>query len=127
MKPWIAWLSGVAHGALLTVLFAIVVTTCSGCSTDVDIPATPGIELGEAYCAAYHAPCGHVYEFLATADNELGHVELCVLDEDLADAERAWGPSMLSTHPRFNDGNLCLLRCDGGKGCNALSGCWGCQ
>lgn len=98
----------------------------AACSTDVDIPATPGIELGEAYCDAWHLPCGQVYQFTATAQNPIGHVELCVLEQDLAAAEATWGASMLSTSPRFNDGNICILRCDGGKGCNAYSGCWGC-
>lgn len=103
-------MAGFACGLLLAVLAA--------CSTDVDVPATPGIAYGEAQCELLDLPCGKVYDF---ADG----LELCVLEEDLSTAEAEHGAARLSA--RLGDRNICLWRCDGEPGCNALSGCWGCS
>ena len=76
--------------------------------------------------------CGHVYMYEALADNPLGHVELCVDDEEhdapeqLDSAERMYGTYELT--PRHQ--GLCVSTCEepsplpDGKGCNAYNGCW---
>ena len=70
--------------------------------------------------------CGHAYMCEAAADNELGHVEICVDDDDhpeqLADVEALYGACDLT--PRHE--GLCLMKCppDTGSGCNAFNGCW---
>lgn len=108
-----------------TLLFAL----CAACATDVDVPKTPGVLVGEQYCKALELDCGKVYEFAAPADNPLGHVELCVLDEpQLELAVAKYGAAMLSTDPRFDEGNLCHWCCPSPtktcpeKGANAYSG-----
>jgi len=106
-------------------LGALAYAWLTGCATeDIKPPVTPGIELGEAYCAAYNLPCGHVYQFAAAAENPLGHVEMCVLDAEIESAEQVYGEATLSTDPRFDGGNLCLWQCPSAKMCNAYGGCW---
>jgi hypothetical protein len=71
--------------------------------------------------------CGSVYMFEAEADNELGHVEMCLdLDdhpEDLESAEALFGPAVPT--PRHQ--GVCVVTCDepsplpGGRGCNCLT------
>lgn len=69
--------------------------------------------------------CGHVYECAALADNALGHVEICIDDddqpEDLDAAELEFG--MCVPTPRHQ--GLCVW-CPSGVGCNAFNGCYGC-
>jgi hypothetical protein len=113
---WTMFVWGVANGLVLMALVLLLALQC-GCATDVSAPKTPGVLVGEQYCDALGLPCGHVYEFVSGA-------ELCVLDELLAEAEAAHGESRLSTHERFDDGNLCYWQCPTAKGCNAFSGCF---
>lgn len=70
--------------------------------------------------------CGHVYMCEQAADNALGHIEICVDDDDhpeqLADVEAAYGACDLT--PRHE--GLCLYCCgaDCGRGGNAYNGTW---
>lgn len=67
--------------------------------------------------------CGHVYECAAPADNVLGHVEICVDDDDdITDVIAVYGDCVPT--PRHE--GLCIMKCppDTGAGCNAFSGCY---
>lgn len=71
--------------------------------------------------------CGHVFQCEGTrADTPSGYVEVCIDDDDqpeqLDEIETLYGDC--SPTPRHQ--GLCNWHCDGGKGCNAFSGCWGC-
>lgn len=116
-----------AQAVLGWVLGAIAFAAISaqlGCAVDdVKPPKTPGVLVGEQYCKAYGLSCGKVYQFEAPASNELGHVEKCVTDELLALAVARYGAAQLSTHERFDQGNLCYWQCPSAKGCNAFDGC----
>lgn len=79
-------------------------------------------------CPANIIDCGHVFECTGTrADTPSGFVELCLNDDDepeqLDEIEAMYG--MCSPTPRHQ--GLCRW-CppDGGRGCNAFNGCWGC-
>lgn len=75
-------------------------------------------------CPTNLIDCGHVYMCDAYADNELGHVELCVDDDDhpeqLEDVQALYGACIPT--PRHE--GLCVMKCHGESGCNALSGCY---
>jgi len=70
--------------------------------------------------------CGHVYMCEAPANNDLGHVEICVNDddapEDLDAVEAMYGDCELT--PRHQ--GLCLYCCGAGcgRGGNAYDGTW---
>lgn len=70
--------------------------------------------------------CGHVYMCEAPADNVLGHVEICINDDDdstaLESAEEMYGPC----EPTPRHQGLCKWCCgsDCGRGANAFNGCW---
>lgn len=118
--------------ALAIVAICAISTCASGCMiidrpsrADAEGAIITGSATGEAYCAAFpELPCGHVYLCDAPADNELGHIEICVNDEDpLADVEAIYG----ACTPTPRHAGLCWWRCDGKPGCNSKSGCWGCS
>lgn len=83
-------------------------------------------------CPTDLVDCGHVYMCAAPADNELGHVELCIDDDsydgwwELESAERMYG----TCEPTPRHQGLCIVTCfepsplPGGQGCNAFNGCW---
>jgi len=76
---------------------------------------------GELLCKINASKCGHVYACDATADNDLGQVEICVQnDTPIEDVEAQYG----ACEPTPRHTGLCYWHCDGGAGCNALSGCW---
>lgn len=105
-------------------LLALLLAACVA-SSDTTAESSPGDI--EYYCELAGKACGRVFEFaLSPADTPTGIVELCVLDEDIRDAVHRYGPARLSTHERFDLGNLCILICppNTGRGCNAFSGCW---
>jgi hypothetical protein len=76
------------------------------------------------------AECAVVYAFAEPALNDLGHVELCVPERYLEDAERRHGPSWPSDHERFTRvtqglvAPRCFWACPGIVGANALNGSW---
>lgn len=74
-------------------------------------------------CPTDLVDCGHVFMCEAPADNELGHVEICVDDdhpEQLADVEALYGACVPT--PRHE--GLCLFCCgpNCGRGANAFNG-----
>lgn len=75
-------------------------------------------------CPTDLVDCGHVFMCEAPADNELGHVEICVDDDDhpeqLADVEALYGACVPT--PRHE--GLCLFCCgpNCGRGANAFNG-----
>lgn len=76
---------------------------------------------GEIACLLYPEKCGDVYMCEMEADNELGHVEICIQrDMVLEDIEAAVG----ECKPTPRHVGLCYWHCDEGAGCNAFSGCW---
>ena len=77
----------------------------------------------EILCLAHPAACGDVYMCEAEAENDLGHVEICIQrDQGIDKAEDAFG----ECKPTPRHAGLCYWHCDAGAGCNAFSGCWGC-
>lgn len=91
---------------------------------DYEGAAYPAAAQGEAYCALYpELDCGHVVMCEAAADNDLGHVELCINDDHpVALAEEMYGACVPT--PRHQ--GLCAWCCGEGcgRGCNAFSGCF---
>lgn len=84
-------------------------------------------EIAEQYCAANpQVPCGHVWMCETPADNDLGLVEICVLDETIIEeVEGIYGPCV----PTPRHVGLCLHCCPTetmgcSSGCNAYSGCY---
>lgn len=70
--------------------------------------------------------CGHVFMCATPAENELGHVEICVDDDDdskddLALAEATYG----TCEPTPRHQGICIW-CPEESGCNAFSGCFNC-
>lgn len=80
-------------------------------------------------CPTSLIDCGHVVMCQQGADNDLGHVEVCIDDDDdpdaLAKAEAQFG----TCEPTPRHQGLCLFICppDTGAGCNAFGGCFGCE
>lgn len=91
----------------------------TGCSKIVepDEIVTPDdlSEIAEAYCAAHpELTCGHVYMCAQEADNALGHVEICKLDEHPLE----WVEAIYGTcEPTPRHQGLCWWCC--GEGCGA--------
>ena len=108
-------------------LALIALLGCKQIAEDAD-PTGDVVDLADAYCAAHpELPCGKVYMCEAPADNELGHIEICIPQfYSVQLAEAVYGQCELSPHPRFDDGNLCWWCCGDGctRGCNALNGCF---
>jgi hypothetical protein len=99
----------------------------AGCSVVKSVGGEVGGHAAEwIACPTDLVNCGHVYMCDAFADNELGHIEICVDDDDhpeqLADVEAAYGECDLT--PRHQ--GLCLFCCgtDCGRGGNAYNGTW---
>jgi hypothetical protein len=106
----------VVIGAAIAVLWACV----SGCST---IETGAGDVTEFVACPTDLIDCGHVYLCEQAADNELGHVEVCVDDDtdgQLAAAERVYGACVPT--PRHQ--GLCSFQCPSAKGCNAFTSCF---
>ena len=105
----------------------VVLALLAGCA-DVAATVTPQpddyVSVAEAYCKAHpELPCGHVYECDAAADNALGHIEICVAQQQsLTAAEAVYGAC--APTPRHE--GLCWWCCGAGcgGGCNAYSGCF---
>lgn len=96
------------------------------CQTVKDVGGEVGGTAAEwIACPTNLVDCGHVYWCDAYADNELGHVEICINDDDdpdaLASAEAEFG----DCEPTPRHQGLCIW-CPSGAGCNAYNGCWGC-
>ncbi len=80
-----------------------------------------GAAHGEILCLLYPEKCGDVFLCAEPADNDLGHVEICVQrDAAIEDVEAEYGECVPT--PRHQ--GLCYWHCDEGAGCNALSGCF---
>lgn len=119
----------------LLVVFSIVVLLM-GCTSVVEpedvVDPTDLVGIAEQYCKSDPTlTCGKVYQFNEVpAENPLGLLEMCVTWPDhpdrpsLAQAETEFGPSMLSTDPRFENANLCWWQCPTARGCNSYSGCY---
>jgi hypothetical protein len=112
----VVWI--VALGALQALL---------GCAADVEAFPDESVCVREA--EARNAECATVYEFAMLA-TPFRHVELCVPERYLADAERRHGPSWPSDHERFTRVTqglvdpLCFWACPGIVGANAFNGSW---
>ena len=107
------------------VLGALAFRLLVGCISEVEPPTQAATFVGPDLCASYGVTCGQVYEFSALADNPIGHVEMCVLEQDLPAAEARYGRARLSSSPRFDNGNLCIHCCGDdcpARGANAYSG-----
>jgi hypothetical protein len=99
---------------------ALVVFMMTGCSS---VESAGGAVTEFVACPVDLIDCGHVYLCEQPADNELGHVEVCIDDDtdgQLDAAERTYGACLPT--PRHQ--GLCSYHCDSGKGCNALTGCY---
>jgi hypothetical protein len=99
-------------GVAIAVLWACV----SGCST---IETGAGDVTEFVACPTDLIDCGHVYLCAQVADNDLGHVEVCIDDDtegQLELAERVYGACVPT--PRHQ--GLCSYHCDSRKGCNAF-------
>jgi hypothetical protein len=106
-------------------LGALAFKLITGCISEVEPPTQAATFIGPELCAAYGVTCAHVYEFAAISeDNPLGHVELCVDEDDLDLAQAYYGRARLSTSPRFDKANLCIYGCEPHEGCNAYGGCF---
>lgn len=124
-RALLGYLCDFALAAVIAACLWLFLFACLGCSTI----ESAGGEVAEVIaCPTDLIDCGHVYECEQTADNELGHIEICVNDDgdnggaQLESAENAFGNCVPT--PRHQ--GLCAWHCDGGRGCNALDGCWGC-
>lgn len=102
-------------------LLAIILCSCRAAAEEVGGTVTEWIA-----CPTNLFDCGHVYMCEAEADNDLGHVEICINDDDdptaLESAEAMYG--MCEPTPRHQ--GLCKWCCDGdcGRGVNAYNGNW---
>jgi hypothetical protein len=124
LRWWNRWDAEVAS-ILLCLLAAMWLWAVSGCQTAKDIGGSIGGAAAEwIACPTDLIDCGHVYMCAAVADNALGHVEICVNDDDapeqVAEVEAVYGACDLT--PRHQ--GLCWYRCEEGHGCNAFAGCW---
>lgn len=106
--------------------FALI-AALSACSAVKSAGGEVGGHLAEwIACPTTLIDCGHVYMCEAAAENPLGHVEICVDDDDhpeqLTDVEALYGACELT--PRHE--GLCLMHCNAGDGpgCNAFNGCY---
>jgi hypothetical protein len=109
------------------VAILIAAFTLGACQFAKDV----GGEVGGTVAGAIACPtdlidCGHVYMCAAEADNALGHIEICIDDddhpEDVDAAELMYG----RCEPTPRHQGLCRW-CSGpdcGRGCNAFSGCY---
>lgn len=109
----------------------------AGCGSDPQVMFTP--DAGRAVspmtrdeCEArvqelgnYGAMCATVYAFDAPAANPLGHVEGCVPDVYLDEAQAKYGPAHPSTDPRFAGVAMppCIWTCPEVVDCNAYDSC----
>jgi hypothetical protein len=95
----------------------LVLVLVGGCQSCREIGGGAGIDLPYL---------GVVYE-CAPAEGEV--LELCFEgDEDeLAESVSDAYGGMWSCSPTGRHLGPCWHHCDGGRGCNARSGCWGCQ
>jgi hypothetical protein len=122
------WLMGFAVSCMVAACLASVLWALVGCTAVED--AVPAGDESACERASPSGICGVVYGFAAPADNELGHVELCVRDGDLEAAEALYGPARPSWSPRFEPYATlhidppCFWCCAGecGRGANAYSG-----
>lgn len=113
--------------ALLILLGAVCLLSQAGCTTVKSVGGEIGGTAAEwIACPTDLIDCGHVYECAAPADNDIGHVEICIDDDDqpeqLDEIEAAFGHCELT--PRHY--GLCVY-CPEERGCNAFNGCWGCS
>jgi hypothetical protein len=109
------------------VKLALLVIVLAACSSVKQVGGEVGGHLAEwIACPTDLVDCGHVFMCAAPADNELGHVEICIDDDDhpeqVQDVEAVYGECILT--PRHE--GLCIMKCppNTGAGCNAFSGCW---
>lgn len=110
------------------VILALGVLSCSACVG----AAPPEVFPDESICVreaeARGAECATVYAFAQPALNDLGHVELCVPERYLAEAEAKHGPSWPSDHERFTRITQGLVdpKCFwcASPGANAFNGCF---
>lgn len=120
---WKAWDVEIVS-ALMILFAALLLWSGSGCQTAKSIGGEVGGAAAEwIACPTDLIDCGHVFMCAAVADNALGHVEICVNDDDTDDlvaVEALYGACELT--PRHQ--GLCLFCCgpDCGRGGNAYSG-----
>ncbi len=80
-----------------------------------------GAAHGEILCLIHSDVCGDVYLCDMPADNELGHVEVCVQRDTAIETVEA---ELGECKPTSRHQGLCYWHCDEGAGCNAFNGCW---
>lgn len=118
--------------AVIGVACAVILSYLTGCAEQV-VPSGDTDACEQLAHRNGAEECATVYAFARPAENELGHVEMCVRVDDLTAAERMNGPSWPSSSERFSpyrDLGIdppCFWRCDGQPGCNAFDGCFGCS
>lgn len=108
----------------------VLIAALAACTTAKKVGGEIGGHVAEwIACPFDFIDCGHVYMCEAFANNELGHVEICIDDddhpEDVDAAELLFGPCDLT--PRHE--GLCVWGCppdapglEPGRGCNAFGG-----
>lgn len=119
---------------LLTLLL-VATELVAGCAELENVEPSSDTSLCERLKPA-GSECATVYEFAEPASNELGHVEMCVPDRYLEEAESLHGLARPSTDPRFTkytDGLVrppppfppCWWQCPATvEGCNAYDTCY---
>lgn len=104
----------------------VILILLAGCTEAIDATVDPEdlTDVAEAYCKANpHLPCGHVWLCETPAENELGQVEICVLNAmPIEVAEAVYG----ACQPTPRHVGLCWYCCGEGctAGCNALTSCF---
>lgn len=105
----------------------VILALVANCTAVESIEPSSDTSACERAAERQHATCATVYEFAASCANELGRMEICVLDDDIEAAEAKYGPARWTTRDDF--ARLALLDipppCFVPGPCNALSGCWG--
>jgi hypothetical protein len=104
-------------------------TLASGCAAVESVEPTSDTSACER-AKPDNAECATVYAFAEPADNELGHIELCVREQDLRAAQLEHGIAWPSDSERFAKYAAigidppCFWCCTGdcGRGANALNG-----
>ena len=105
----------------------VTVFLCTSCTT-IEATVPSGDENAcERAADVRGQQCGTVYQFATPCPNEIGHIEICVLDEDLEAAIAKYGPAQFTSRNDFDE----VIRLGvpppcfwPGPGCNALNGCW---
>jgi hypothetical protein len=108
-------------GAAVRLVLAIVLLV-SACDIEQEAKGI-GADIAEvSYCKI--ETCGEVFQCTLPTEEV---VEWCWIDDSASELEAASGALLCIPTPRGGAlGWPCIWHCDGGKGCNSYSGCFGC-